>query len=57
LALAWTHDVKCWIPTCGKKEGCRTCGLFEVPFEKHRAFVKKRRYDRLRQRLRGLFGG
>ncbi|PBC07573.1 Mur ligase family protein [Mesorhizobium sp. WSM3859] len=57
LALAWTHDVKCWIPACGKKEGCQDCGLFEVPFEEHRDFVKKRRNDRRRQRLRRLFGG
>ena len=57
LALAWTHDVKCWIPACGKKEGCQDCGLFEVPFEEHRQFVKKRRNDRRWQRLRGLFGG
>ena len=57
LALAWTHDVKCWIPACGKKEGCQDCGLFEVPFEEHREFVKKRRNDRRRQRLRRLFGG
>ncbi|TJV72686.1 MAG: UDP-N-acetylmuramoyl-tripeptide--D-alanyl-D-alanine ligase [Mesorhizobium sp.] len=57
LALAWTHDVKCWIPACGKKEGCQTCGLFEVPFQEHREFVKKRRHDRWRQRLRHLFGG
>ncbi|TIV90587.1 MAG: UDP-N-acetylmuramoyl-tripeptide--D-alanyl-D-alanine ligase, partial [Mesorhizobium sp.] len=46
LALAWIRDVKCWIPACGKKEGCQTCGLFEVPFEEHREFVKKRRNDR-----------
>ncbi|CDX43140.1 Mur ligase middle domain protein [Mesorhizobium sp. SOD10] len=57
LALAWTHDVKCWIPACGKKEGCQDCGLFEVPFEEHQEFVKKRRNDRRRQRLRRLFGG
>ena len=57
LALAWTHDVKCWIPACGKKEGCQDCGLFEVPFEEHRQFVKKRRNDRRWQRLRRLFGG
>jgi UDP-N-acetylmuramoyl-tripeptide--D-alanyl-D-alanine ligase len=57
LALAWTYDVKCWIPACGKKEGCQTCGLFEVPFEEHREFVKKRRHDRWRQRLRHFFGG
>jgi UDP-N-acetylmuramoyl-tripeptide--D-alanyl-D-alanine ligase len=36
IALAWTHDVKCWVPVCGKRCGCDTCGLFEVPFEEHR---------------------
>jgi UDP-N-acetylmuramoyl-tripeptide--D-alanyl-D-alanine ligase len=55
LALAWKHDVKCWIPACGKKEGCQDCGLFEVPFEEHADFVKKRRHDRRLQRLRRLF--
>lgn len=55
LALAWKHDVKCWIPACGKKEGCQDCGLFEVPFEEHTDFVKKRRHDRRLQRLRRLF--
>ena len=56
-SLAWAHDVKCWIPACGKKEGCQDCALFEVPFEEHWEFVNKRRNDRWRQRLRRLFGG
>lgn len=56
IALAWEHDVKCWIPVCGKSEGCRTCGLFEVPFEQHRDYVKQRRQSRRRQRIRRLFG-
>ncbi|AZO09657.1 UDP-N-acetylmuramoyl-tripeptide--D-alanyl-D-alanine ligase [Mesorhizobium sp. M3A.F.Ca.ET.080.04.2.1] len=57
VALAWKHDVKCWIPACGKKEGCQDCGLFEVPFEEHREFTRNRRLERRRQRFRRLFGG
>jgi UDP-N-acetylmuramoyl-tripeptide--D-alanyl-D-alanine ligase len=56
IALAWTHDVKCWIPVCGKREGCVTCGLFEVPFEDHRDFVRKRRRAHRLRRFRRLFG-
>ena len=56
VALAWTHDVQCWVPVCGKREGCEQCGLYEVPFEQHRDFVRQRKLDRRRQRLRRLFG-
>ncbi|TIW94335.1 MAG: UDP-N-acetylmuramoyl-tripeptide--D-alanyl-D-alanine ligase [Mesorhizobium sp.] len=56
VALAWTRDVKCWVPVCGKRSGCQGCGLFEVPFEQHRAHVRKRRRARLWQWLR-LTGG
>jgi UDP-N-acetylmuramoyl-tripeptide--D-alanyl-D-alanine ligase len=55
-ALAWRHDVRCWAHICGKTEGCVTCGLFEVPFEEHRDFVRKRRHVRRWQRFRRLFG-
>jgi UDP-N-acetylmuramoyl-tripeptide--D-alanyl-D-alanine ligase len=57
VALAWTHDVKCWIPHCGKKEGCDVCGLFEVPFEEHHDYVRKRRHSKRWRRFRRLFGG
>ncbi|WP_296739307.1 Mur ligase family protein [Mesorhizobium sp.] len=57
IALAWSRDVKCWIPACGKKEGCLTCGLYEVPFDEHRDFVRKRKFHRRLQRLRRAFGG
>ncbi|MGX7876875.1 Mur ligase family protein [Mesorhizobium sp. ORM6] len=57
VALAWTHDVKCWVPVCGKREGCDTCGLYEVPFEQHGEHVKQSRRARRRQRLRRVFGG
>jgi UDP-N-acetylmuramoyl-tripeptide--D-alanyl-D-alanine ligase len=57
IALAWTHDVKCWIPVCGKPKSCQTCGLYEVPFEEHRDFVAKRKLARRRHRFRWLLGG
>lgn len=56
IALAWKHDVKCWVPVCGKREGCDTCGLFEVPFEEHRNHVRERRHARRWQRFRRLLG-
>ncbi len=33
IALAWTKDVKCWAPSCGRFFGCIRCGNFEKPFE------------------------
>ncbi|PBB20467.1 Mur ligase family protein [Mesorhizobium sp. WSM4313] len=56
IALAWTHDVRCWIPACGKKEGCSTCGLYEVPFEEHKSFLANRRLARRRRRFGWLLG-
>ncbi|MBZ9796835.1 Mur ligase family protein [Mesorhizobium sp. ES1-4] len=56
IALAWTHDVKCWVPVCGKREGCNTCGLYEVPFEQHRDHVRQSRRGRRWRRLRRVFG-
>ncbi|CCV08584.1 Mur ligase middle domain protein [Mesorhizobium metallidurans STM 2683] len=56
VALAWTHDVKCWVPVCGKREGCDTCGLYEVPFEEHRDHVRQRRHARRWRRFRRLLG-
>lgn len=57
IALAWTHDVKCWIAVCGKSESCQMCGLYEVPFEEHRDFLAKRKLARRRHRFRWLLGG
>jgi len=57
IALAWTHDVKCWIPVCGKSESCQMCGLYEVPFEEHSDFLAKRKLARRRHRFRWLLGG
>ena len=55
IPLAWTHDVKCWVPVCGKTEGCQQCGLYEVPFEQHRAFVRQRKLELRRRRFKRLF--
>lgn len=43
VALAWKHDVKCWIDRCGKQIDCHLCGLYEHPFEEHEAIVKKQK--------------
>jgi UDP-N-acetylmuramoyl-tripeptide--D-alanyl-D-alanine ligase len=37
IALAWTTDVKCWEPACGKKFGCLICGRYQIPYELHRS--------------------
>lgn len=55
IPLAWAHDVKCWVPVCGKTEGCQQCGLYEVPFEQHRAFVRQRKLERRHRRFKRLF--
>jgi UDP-N-acetylmuramoyl-tripeptide--D-alanyl-D-alanine ligase len=57
VALSWTHDVRCWVVACGKEEGCRACGLYEVPFEQHRARVRQRRRARRWQFIRHFLGG
>lgn len=57
IALSWTHDVRCWETACGKEEGCRKCGLYEVPFEQHRGRVRQRRRARTWQFIRHFLGG
>lgn len=57
IALAWTHDVRCWIPACGKQESCQACGLYEVPFEEHKSFLANRRLERRKRRFGRLLGG
>ncbi|TPI61509.1 UDP-N-acetylmuramoyl-tripeptide--D-alanyl-D-alanine ligase [Mesorhizobium sp. B3-1-3] len=57
IALAWTHDIRCWIQACGKKEACQTCGLYEVPFEDHKSFIADLRLERRKGRLGRLLGG
>lgn len=56
VALAWKHDVKCWVPSCKKREDCHTCGLYEVPYEEHDQHVRGLRRARRWQRVRRLFG-
>lgn len=55
-ALGFTHDVKCWEHVCGERVGCIGCGLYEYPFEQHKALRRRRKRDRQLQRLRSLFG-
>jgi UDP-N-acetylmuramoyl-tripeptide--D-alanyl-D-alanine ligase len=38
IAMAWNTDARCWVADCGKRVGCRRCGRFGVPFEKHAEF-------------------
>jgi UDP-N-acetylmuramoyl-tripeptide--D-alanyl-D-alanine ligase len=50
IALSWTHDVRCWIPTCGKRATCQACGLWGTRFEDHprRRWARGRRARHLR---------
>jgi UDP-N-acetylmuramoyl-tripeptide--D-alanyl-D-alanine ligase len=41
VALAWSHDVRCWSERCGIRGSCFECGLYEFPFEAHEAIRKK----------------
>jgi UDP-N-acetylmuramoyl-tripeptide--D-alanyl-D-alanine ligase len=50
VALAFTHDVKCWVAACGLPGTCGQCGLYEIPFEEHEAIKKKQKRERRRQR-------
>ncbi len=52
VALAWTHDVKCWVDTCGRKIDCHMCGLYEHPFEEHAAIVKQQKKAARKARYR-----
>lgn len=36
IALAFDSEVRCWPAICGIRTSCRTCGLFDRPFDEHR---------------------
>jgi UDP-N-acetylmuramoyl-tripeptide--D-alanyl-D-alanine ligase len=41
IALAWDRDVRCWKANCGLRIPCRTCGLYDHPFESHKRLRRK----------------
>ncbi len=43
VAMSFVKDVQCWVPVCGRTEGCEVCGLYGMPFELHRG---RKRYKR-----------
>jgi UDP-N-acetylmuramoyl-tripeptide--D-alanyl-D-alanine ligase len=47
IALSWVDDVKCWVPSCGKSQGCEACGLYKLSYEVHRGHKTWRRRNRL----------
>jgi UDP-N-acetylmuramoyl-tripeptide--D-alanyl-D-alanine ligase len=57
-ALAFEHDVKCWVDKCGVNRDCFDCGLYETPFEEHEPILRERaagaRRRRWKNRLRRL---
>lgn len=36
IALSWVEDVQCWVPACGRSDGCLVCGLYRTPFDDHK---------------------
>jgi UDP-N-acetylmuramoyl-tripeptide--D-alanyl-D-alanine ligase len=53
IALAWTHDVKCWVSACGQNGGCTDCGRYEESFEWHKGRKRRGRLRRFVARLAG----
>lgn len=49
IALSYTHDIRCWVQACGKGIDCRSCGLFDLPFEEHAQLSRAERKARRRQ--------
>ena len=47
IALSFTHDVRCWVDACGKQVDCRSCGLFDLPFEEHSTLSRREKRRRL----------
>jgi UDP-N-acetylmuramoyl-tripeptide--D-alanyl-D-alanine ligase len=58
VALAWKHEVRCWIDRCGLPKDCFDCGLYETPFEEHERILRERaataRRSRWQKRLTRL---
>jgi UDP-N-acetylmuramoyl-tripeptide--D-alanyl-D-alanine ligase len=42
VALAWKHEVRCWIDRCGLPKDCFDCGLYQAPFEEHERILSER---------------
>lgn len=54
LALAFREDVRCWVVSCGKKQGCLACRRYREPYEWHKGEKKRTPLGRgLRKLLRG----
>jgi UDP-N-acetylmuramoyl-tripeptide--D-alanyl-D-alanine ligase len=53
IALAWMHEVRCWVPACGHRKGCIECGRYGESFDWHKG---RRRRHRVRRFLSGLVG-
>jgi UDP-N-acetylmuramoyl-tripeptide--D-alanyl-D-alanine ligase len=51
IALSWTHDVKCWVRSCGRSSGCLDCGRYEYPYERHKG---RKKPGRLVRRLKKI---
>lgn len=50
-ALAFKHEVRCWVDVCGKKGSCIKCGMFEYPFEQHAKFRSREKRRRRRMKV------
>ena len=50
VALAWKHEVRCWVDRCGLLRDCGDCGLYETPFEEHEPILRERAAGERRRR-------
>jgi UDP-N-acetylmuramoyl-tripeptide--D-alanyl-D-alanine ligase len=51
VALAYSHDVKCWAQGCGFTIGCRECGMYEYPLEEHARIRRRKRRENWKRRF------
>ena len=56
VALAWKHDVRCWVDRCGLLRDCVDCGLYETPFEEHEPILQERAAMARRRRWKKRLG-
>ena len=52
IAMSFAQDVKCWIASCGKSQGCVACGLYPVASEIHKGSKSWRRRAQLERILK-----
>ncbi len=44
IAMSFIDDVQCWVPDCGKAQGCDVCGLYSLSYDIHKGRKNWRRH-------------